>query len=280
MAALPCSSACRGWRRGCSTTPSQCSTKARSRACASRSTCPTTASSTRSAFSPPDPCRALSCCAACVWAFQSARTSGATRWWNASPRPAVRSFSCPTARPIGGARPTSDSASPWRASRRAACRWSISTRWAARTSSSSTAPPSSCRATARWPARCRLSASPWRSPNGSATPPAGAVLPPPRTWWRRASPPTTRRVCWACATTSTRTASRASCSAFPAASIPPWWPPWRWTRSARSACIASCCRIVSPPTKACRTPPTAPSASACATTSCPSPRRWRAWSAC
>ena len=42
----------------------------------------------------------------------------------------------------------------------------------------------------------------------------------------------------ACATTSPRTASRAWCSGFPAASIPRWWRRWRSTRSAPSACAA------------------------------------------
>ena len=44
--------------------------------------------------------------------------------------------------------------------------------------------------------------------------------------------------CWACATTSTRTASRAWCSAFPAASTPRCAPRWRSMRSAPSACAA------------------------------------------
>ena len=56
---------------------SRCSTAARSRRCATRSTCRTTACSTRSACSRRARCRARSCSAACASAFRSARTSGA-----------------------------------------------------------------------------------------------------------------------------------------------------------------------------------------------------------
>ena len=51
---------------------------------------------------------------------------------------------------------------------------------------------------------------------------------------RRTTPP----ACWGCATTSTRTASRAWCSAFPAASIPRWSRRWRSMRSGPSGCAA------------------------------------------
>ena len=44
--------------------------------------------------------------------------------------------------------------------------------------------------------------------------------------------------CWDCATTSTRTASRASCWASRAASIPRWWRRSRSMRSEPSACAA------------------------------------------
>ena len=49
---------------------------------------------------------------------------------------------------------------------------------------------------------------------------------------------TTSPACSGCATTSTRTASRAWCSGSPAASIPRWWRRWRSMRSAPSACAA------------------------------------------
>ena len=72
----------------------------------------------------------------------------------------------------------------------------------------------------------------------------------------------------ACATTSTRTAFRASCSGFPAASIRRSAPRSRSTRSGPTGCTASCCPTATPRTSRCPTPPTAPSASASATTSC------------
>ena len=56
---------------------------------------------------------------------------------------------------------------------------------------------------------------------------------------RRRSRPTTRPACWACATTSTRTAFPASCSACRAASIPRCARRWRSMRWAPSASAAS-----------------------------------------
>ena len=67
----------------------------------------------------------------------------------------------------------------------------------------------------------------WRCVDGPMTP-AG----------RERRRPITAPACWACATTSTRTASRAWCSGCPAASIPRCARPWRSMRSARSACAA------------------------------------------
>jgi NAD+ synthase len=65
--------------------------------------------------------------------------------------------------------------------------------------------------------------------------------------YRKATRPTTPPACWACATTSTRTASRmCSCWASPAVSIPRFAPRSPSMRSARSACAASCCPIATP----------------------------------
>ncbi len=55
---------------------------------------------------------------------------------------------------------------------------------------------------------------------------------------RNSTKPITPPACWACAITSRRTASRASCSAFPAASIRRCARRWRPMRWAASACAA------------------------------------------
>jgi predicted amidohydrolase len=64
-----------------------------------------------SACSCPDRCRGRSASAACGSASRSARTSGARSRWNASSRPAGKSFLCRTGRPIAVASWTSGSAS-------------------------------------------------------------------------------------------------------------------------------------------------------------------------
>ena len=94
----------------------------------------------------------------------------------------------------------------------------------------------------------------------------------------RPSAPTTPPACWACATTSTRTAFPASCSACPAASIR------RSGRGdggrcawARTASAASCCRTTTPRRNRSTMRPPAPRRSAFATTSCRSRRRSKAW---
>ena len=90
-----------------------CRWRQAARPSATRSTCPTTASSTRSACSrPARTCRVRSISAASASASRSARTSGAI-WASArrSPKAAPRSCWCPTARPIIAAR--SRCASRW-----------------------------------------------------------------------------------------------------------------------------------------------------------------------
>ena len=67
---------------------------------------------------------------------------------------------------------------------------------------------------------------------------AGAASRPSARCSRSAMRPPTTPACWACATTSTRTAFPASSWGCRAASIPRSSPPWRWMRWARSACTA------------------------------------------
>ena len=145
----------------------------------------------------------------------------------------ARSCSCRTARPIGAARPTCGSTSRWRASPRAACRWSIvnqvggqdelvfdgasfvlQRRSLARRAAAGV--PREASTLTQW----RRSGDGWRCVDG-----------PIAHGSRRATRPTTPPACWACATTSTRTASRAWCSASPAASIPRCARRWRSMRS-------------------------------------------------
>ena len=87
------------------------------------------------------------------------------------------------------------------------------------------------------------------------------------------SAPTMRPACWACATTSTRTAFPASCSACPAASIPRCARRWRSMRWEPSACAASCCPTSSPRRNRSTMRPPAPRRWACATRFCRSRRR-------
>ena len=196
------------------------------------------ACSMRSASSLQAPPLARSISRACVSACRSARTSGprkaARRWL----RPAPKSFSSPMVRPSSRTRTTSGSISWWRASPRRACRLLISTRSAGRMNSSSTAPPSSSMPTGASPCRCRCSRKRLPSPNGRAATRAGA--------WRKATlhacPKRKKRpgspACSASRTMSRRTAFRAWCWAFRAASIQQWWPPWRSMRWAPIASIA------------------------------------------
>ncbi len=87
-----------GRGRRAATTPRRCSTAGASKRCASRSICPITACSTKSACSGPAPRRGRSSFAACASACRSARTSGGPIRSNASPRRAAKSCSSPTAR--------------------------------------------------------------------------------------------------------------------------------------------------------------------------------------
>ncbi len=81
--------------------------------------------------------------------------------------------------------------------------------------------------------------------------------------------PTGRPACSGCATMSRRTASRASCSAFRAASIPRLRRQWRSMRSGRNGCAPSCCPTATPRPRALATPKIAPGASASNTTVLP-----------
>ena len=157
-------SACPGSRTASSTTPWRCSMAGGSRRCGSRSTCPITASSTRSGCSRPARRRGRSSFAACASAFRSARTSGARTRSNASSRRAAKSCSSPTPRLMSATSSPSARTSPSRASSRAGCRSSISTRSAARTSSCSTAAPSRSTPTAARRAIAGLSRRWWRAP--------------------------------------------------------------------------------------------------------------------
>ena len=67
---------------------------------------------------------------------------------------------------------------------------------------------------------------------------------------RRATPRTTSLASPACATMWRRTASRAWCSGFPAASTQRFARPWPWMHSARPASMASCCPTFSPAMRA------------------------------
>ena len=93
-----------------------------SRRCGSRSTCRTTAYSTRSGCSRPARRRGRSSFAASALACRSARTSGAPTQSNASSRPAARSCSSPTPRPMSATSSRSARTSRCRAWSRAACR--------------------------------------------------------------------------------------------------------------------------------------------------------------
>ena len=132
-------SACPGSRTASFTTPWRSSIAGGSRRCGSRSTCPITASSTRSASSPPDRRRGRSSFAACGSACRSARTSGGPTRSSASSKRAAKFCSCPTPRLTSATSSPSARTSLSRASSRAGCRSSISTWSAARTSSRSTA---------------------------------------------------------------------------------------------------------------------------------------------
>ena len=195
-----------------------------SRRFASRPTCRTTACSTKSACSravlPPgrSPSKASGS------AFPSARTSGSKNQRNtktssnASPRPARKSLSCRTARPMRATRTICGCRSRSRASPKADCRWSISTRSAARTNWCSTARRLRSTPICRSRRNCRRSRKTSPRCAGQKTRTAGAA----RGRWRRCSTATratTPPACSACAIMSARTVFPACCSAFPAASI-------------------------------------------------------------
>src|SRR6478609_1187001 len=73
---------------------------------------------------------------------------------------------------------------------------------------------------------------------GSAAAMAGAASTLPSRRSKRATRRIISPACWGCATTSTKTASRAWFSASPAASTPPWWRCWRSMPWAPTACGA------------------------------------------
>ena len=164
-----------------------------------------------------------------------------------------------------------------RASPRRACRSFMSIRSAARTNWCSTALRSRSTPIVRSPSSCRRSAK--RRDDAMVADRrrlalrAGADGAGRGVGQRRITPP----ACWACAITSTRTASRASCSGCRAASIRRCARRWRSMRSAASACAASCCRTASPRRNRATTPPRSPKRSACATTSFRSKAPCAAW---
>ena len=130
--------------RQASTMRSRCSTAARSRPCASRSTCPTTACSTRSACSTPGPLPGpinfrgvrlgVPICED-IWSDEVVRVPGRRR--------ARKSSSSPNGSPFDWPKPdVRMNVAVARVDRDAACRSSTSTRSAARTSWCSTAPRS------------------------------------------------------------------------------------------------------------------------------------------
>ena len=209
-----------------------CSTAGGSRRCGSRSTCPITACSTRSACSRPDRRRGRSSFAACASAFRSARTSGA---------PTRSSASLET----GGEILLVPNASPYERDK-LAIRQNIAVARVVESglpliylnmvggqdelvfeggSFALNADRSARRAIAGLPADGRAHRL------GARATRAGAASRASAKWSRRATRPIMRPACWACATMSRTTAFPASCSAFPAASIRRFARRWRSTRS-------------------------------------------------
>jgi hypothetical protein len=129
-------------------------------------------------------------------------------------------------------------ASAWRAwptaRGRAGCRWSTPTWWAGRTRWCSTALRSRCRrrvlAGARPLPRGPVQRQADRTGEGGVT--LASTLPAARA----AEATCGTRWCWACATTSARTAFPACCWGCRAASTPPWCWPSPSTRWARTRC--------------------------------------------
>ena len=265
-----CWSACPGRRTASSTTPTRCSTAGGSRPCASRSTCRTTASSTRSASSTPGRCRGRS-------PFKGVRIGVPICediWTEEVVECLVETGAEILLVPerlalLARQERRAHEHRASRASSRAACRWSISTRSAGRTSSCSTAPPSCSTPIASLAAQLPAFARRWRSPHWRARRAAAGAAPRAsarcgrgrggRLRGLRARP---ARLC------REEPAFRASCWASPAASIRRSARRWRSMRWAPSASTASCCPIATRRRTASTTRRPAPKRSACATTSC------------
>ena len=123
--------------------------------------------------------------------------------------------------------------------RDAACRSSTSTRSAARTSWCSTAPRSCSTPTRASPCSCRPGRRAVASPQWHTHATAAGVCEPARARAiEEGDAAAYQPACWACATTSRRTAFPASCSACRAASTARSSPPSPSTRSGPSACTA------------------------------------------
>ena len=229
---------------GASTTPTRCSTAAASPRCASRSICPITACSTRSACSHPGPVPGPVAFAACGSACRSARTSGPRDVVECLSRDRRRNSAVPNGSPYWrGKDPNAPQRRRRARDRKPGCRWSISTRSAARTNWCSTAR----RFVAQRRPLGRLPAAGLRGNGGHDAMVArrrrlaSARRRPIAPQLDERTRPITRPACSACAIMSTRTVSRAWCSACPAASIPRCARPWRSDALGPSACAASCC---------------------------------------
>ena len=249
-------------------------------ACASRSTCRTTACSTRSACSTPGPLPGPIVLPRRAHRRADLRGHLGRRGRRVPRRDRRRDPARANGSPYWRGKTDDAHEHRGRARRpRAGCRSSISTRSAARTSWSSTAPPSCSTPTARSPASCRRSARRsrsrvWETRRRRA---GAACEAPMRACSRRATRPTTRPACSGLRDYVDKNGfpgvvlglsggiDSALCAAMAVDALGP----------ERVHCVMLPYRYTSQRV-ASTTPPTAPRRSACATTSCRSPRRSRA----